>query len=71
MRFKTSQNLVYLDTLGWARARASQFDEAIPLLRKVAEAAPDVPVFQYHLGAALFQKGDRLSALWICSHKAD
>lgn len=62
MRFKSSQNLAYLDTLGWARARASQLDEAIPLLRKVAEAAPDVPVFQYHLGAALFQKGDRLAA---------
>jgi hypothetical protein len=34
----------------------------IPLPRKVAEAAPDVQVFQYRHRAALFQKGDHLSA---------
>jgi tetratricopeptide (TPR) repeat protein len=61
-RFKTSANVAYQDTLGWAHARAGKLDEALPLLRRVAEVAPDVPVFQYHLGAALFQKGDRVEA---------
>lgn len=61
-RFKTSANVAYQDTLGWAHARAGKLDEALVLLRKVAEAAPNVPVFQYHLGAALLQKGDRVEA---------
>jgi tetratricopeptide (TPR) repeat protein len=61
-RFKTSQNLAYVDTLGWAHAKLGQVEEALPLLRKVVEKAPNVPVFQYHLGAALLQKGDMVAA---------
>lgn len=61
-RFRTSSNVAYQDTLGWAHVRTGKLDEALPVLRKVAETAPDVPVFQYHLGAALFQKGDRAAA---------
>jgi tetratricopeptide (TPR) repeat protein len=61
-RFKTSQNIIYVDTLGWAHVKLGQVDEGLPLLRKVAETAPNVPIFQYHLGAALFKKGDRNAA---------
>jgi predicted Zn-dependent protease len=58
----TSQNVAFVDTLGWAHAKLGQVDETMPLLRKVAEMAPDVPVFQYHLGAGLLQKGDLIAA---------
>jgi tetratricopeptide (TPR) repeat protein len=61
-RFKTSQNVAFVDTLGWAHAKLGQVDEALPLLRQVAEKAPGVPVFQYHLGAALMKKGDLVAA---------
>lgn len=57
-RFKTSANLAYLDTFGWAGVRAGRLDEGLAALRKVVEKAPDVPVFQYHLGAALQRKGE-------------
>ena len=52
----------YIDTLGWAYTRLGQVNEALPMLNRVVEKAPDVAVFQYHLGSALFQKGDRVAA---------
>jgi len=61
-RFKAAHNLAYIDTLGWAYTRLGQVNEALPLLNRVVEKAPDVAVFQYHLGSALFQKGDRVAA---------
>ena len=57
-RFKDSSNLAYLDTYGWAQVRLGHLDDAIPVLKKVIEKAPDVPIFQYHLGSALFAKGE-------------
>jgi tetratricopeptide (TPR) repeat protein len=57
-RFKDSPNPAYLDTFGWAEVRAAHVEEGLPALRKAVDRAPDVPVFQYHLGAALQLKGD-------------
>ncbi|HTZ00624.1 MAG TPA: tetratricopeptide repeat protein, partial [Rhodocyclaceae bacterium] len=62
-RFKTSQNLAYVDTLGWAYFKAGQVDAALPLLRKVLDQAPNVPEFQYHLAAVLLRKGDSQTGL--------
>jgi tetratricopeptide (TPR) repeat protein len=57
-RFKDSPNLAYMDTFGWAQVRADRVDEGLLALRKVIDKAPNVPVFQYHLGVALHRKGD-------------
>lgn len=61
-RFSNSANLAYLDTYGWASVRAEHYQEGIAALRKVIHRAPDVPVFQYHLGAALLHSGDSAAA---------
>jgi tetratricopeptide (TPR) repeat protein len=62
-RFKGSPNLAYLDTYGWAGVRAGHLDEGVAALRQVVDKAPNIPVFQYHLGAGLQRKGDSQSAL--------
>jgi predicted Zn-dependent protease len=62
-RFKSSANLAYLDTYGWAGVRAGHLDEGVAALRQVVDKAPNVPVFQYHLGAGLKRKGDSQSAI--------
>lgn len=61
-RFNNSANLAYLDTYGWASVRAERYQEGVAALRKVIHRAPDVPVFQYHLGAALLHSGDVAAA---------
>jgi len=51
-----------LDTVGWIHYRLGEYDEAIAVLTKVVDEAPDVPVFNYHLGMAYFKLGDRNTA---------
>jgi predicted Zn-dependent protease len=57
-RFENSDNAAFIDTLGWAHFRLGQYEAAAGLLRKAAEKAPQVAVFQYHLGMALLKKGE-------------
>lgn len=49
-RFHSSEIPYYRDTLGWSYYRLGQATRALSLIEKAAEALPDVPVFQYHLG---------------------
>ncbi len=58
LRFERSNNPAYVDTLGWAHFRLGEYDQAVPLLQKAAERAPQIGVFQFHLGMALYRKGD-------------
>jgi len=52
-----------LDTYAWVTVRTGDKDKkAIPALKKVIAAAPEVAVFRYHLGTAYFQASDRASA---------
>ena len=61
-RFERSSNATLIDTLGWIYFKLGQNDRALPLLQRAAATAPQAPVFQYHLGMALYQQGDMKSA---------
>ncbi len=51
-----------LDTLGWAYAKSGDNVKAIDVLKPVVDKAPNVAVFRYHLGYALYQTGDKTAA---------
>lgn len=48
----------YFDTLGWAYLKSGMPDEAIQVFRKLVRQNSDNSLFCYHLGMALYQKGD-------------
>jgi tetratricopeptide (TPR) repeat protein len=61
-RFEHARNPSFLDTLGRVYFKLGQNDHALPLLQKAAASAPQAPVYQYHVGLALYKKGDMESA---------
>jgi tetratricopeptide (TPR) repeat protein len=59
-RAPTSDDVI--DTLAWVYIRKNLNDTAISLLRPLIVKQPRNPLFHYHLGLALLQKGDRTAA---------
>jgi tetratricopeptide (TPR) repeat protein len=57
-RFKESNNPSYLDSLGWTHYKLAQYAEAVPVLERALQQAPDAPLLQLHLGLALHKNGD-------------
>lgn len=55
--FEKQQQPAFLDTLGWVYVKSGQYPQAVAVLRKVVEKAPNVAVFKYHLGVALKMDG--------------
>jgi tetratricopeptide (TPR) repeat protein len=47
------------DTLGWIYIRKNLSDNAIRIFRELTAKHRDNPIYHYHLGMALYQKGDR------------
>lgn len=58
-----SPNPYLLDTLGWAHYKLDHGKDAVRLLKQAAALAPDHPVLNYHLGAALSKSGQPGEAL--------
>jgi tetratricopeptide (TPR) repeat protein len=52
----------FVDSLGWAHYRQSDFDEAVKHLERAVELKPDDPVINDHLGDAYWKVGRRLEA---------
>jgi tetratricopeptide (TPR) repeat protein len=50
------------DTLGWIYVKKNMTDEALGILRQVAQKNPANAAYRYHLAAALEQKGDLSAA---------
>ena len=50
------------DTLGWIFIKKNLSDSAINIYRDLLKREPNRPEFHYHLGMALFQKGDKANA---------
>ncbi|MCL5744464.1 MAG: tetratricopeptide repeat protein [Acidobacteria bacterium] len=50
------------DTLGWIYIKKNLSDNAIDIYRDLIRRQPQRSTFHYHLGMALFQKGDRVQA---------
>jgi tetratricopeptide (TPR) repeat protein len=61
-RFERSVNPAYIDTLGWANFRLGDYTQAVLHLNKASEKAPQVAIFQFHLGMALHKRGDAAMA---------
>ncbi len=57
-RFKESSNPSYLDSLGWTHYKLAQYAEAVPVLERALQQAPDAPLLQLHLGLALHKNGE-------------
>jgi tetratricopeptide (TPR) repeat protein len=55
---KYPDNPLYADTLGWVLFSQGHVDQGLELLRRAAQQLPAEPQVRYHLGAALYKKGD-------------
>jgi Flp pilus assembly protein TadD len=55
-------NPYLLDTLGWAHFKLDHGSDAVRLLKQATALAPDHPVLNYHLGAALSKSGQQADA---------
>jgi len=50
------------DTLAWAYAKKGNYSKSISILKPIVDAAPNVAIFRYHLGYALYYNGDKPAA---------
>jgi tetratricopeptide (TPR) repeat protein len=50
------------DTVGWAYFKKRMYDEAVQTFQSLVQANTGNATFRYHLGAALYEKGDRQRA---------
>ena len=51
------------DTLGWIYLKKNLSDNAIEIFQDLVAKAPNQSTFHYHLGMALYQKGDKPKAI--------
>ncbi|GBE11206.1 photosystem I assembly protein Ycf3 [bacterium BMS3Abin12] len=56
------RNPAIQDTVGWVYYRSGDAAKAVSVLESVVKAAPKVPIFQYHLGMALYKAGKTQAA---------
>jgi tetratricopeptide (TPR) repeat protein len=61
--FATSNDSSLLDTNGWVRFKRREYQDAVAVLQRAVERAPDAKVIRYHLGMAELQLGHRDRAL--------
>jgi tetratricopeptide (TPR) repeat protein len=52
----------FSDTLGWIYLKKHLGDSAVQVFRVLTQNYPDNPMYHYHFGLALLQKGDRATA---------
>jgi tetratricopeptide (TPR) repeat protein len=55
---KAPSNPQFSDTLGWVYTKKGMSDNAVQIFRKLVQQHSDSPTFSFHLGVALFQKGE-------------
>ena len=55
---RVPEQAVFVDTLGWIYVKRNMTASAVQVLDSVVKKQPDNPVFSYHFGVALLQKGD-------------
>jgi len=57
--FESSNSSELLDTYGWVHFKRGEYAQALPVLERAAERAPDGKEIRYHLGMAELQAGQR------------
>ena len=55
--FATATDGDLLDTFGWVRFKRAEFTQAVPVLERAVEHAPDSHEIRYHLGMAELRSG--------------
>jgi tetratricopeptide (TPR) repeat protein len=58
-RFETSDNPLFLDTVGWVYYRLGDFEQAVAFLERAVRGASQVSQIRYHLGMAYFSTDQR------------
>ncbi|MDB6102081.1 MAG: hypothetical protein JWO52_2080 [Gammaproteobacteria bacterium] len=61
--FETSNDGSLLDTNGWVRFKRREYQDAVAVLQRAVERAPDAKIIRYHLGMTELQLGHRDRAL--------
>lgn len=59
---RNASHPLFLDTLGWVRLKMGHHEDAMRLIKQAIAKAPDLPALNYHLGAALYQAGQKVEA---------
>jgi tetratricopeptide (TPR) repeat protein len=62
IRFESSPQAIFRDTLGWVYYKAGEVDKATVVLDNVVKQTPAVSIFQYHLGMAYYKQGNMTAA---------
>jgi tetratricopeptide (TPR) repeat protein len=50
------------DTLGWIYLQSNHLDSALEIFQRLVRSDPGNPAYHYHLGAALYKKGEKQKA---------
>ena len=61
-KLKGNGQPVFSDTIGWVYFKLGDYDTAIQNLTQAVEKAPNISVFNYHLGMAYKLSGDKVQA---------
>lgn len=61
-KIKSSPNPLYQDTAGWVHYKRGEYEQAMPIIRRVADKLPDSPVIQYHLAKTYYSMNDKVNA---------
>jgi Flp pilus assembly protein TadD len=56
--FASSDNGTLLDTNGWVHFKRGEYSQALPILGRAADRAPDSKEIRYHLGMAELHAGE-------------
>ena len=62
LKLEPAERPAMRDTLGWVYYKTGDYAKSVEVLEGVVNAAPKVPVFQYHLGMAYAKAGDPAKA---------
>jgi putative PEP-CTERM system TPR-repeat lipoprotein len=61
-KLKDLEQPVFIDTVGWVYYKSGDYEKAISFLKQVVEKAPDINIFNFHLGMAYKMAGDNAQA---------
>ncbi len=62
IKLESSNESVFLDTLGWVYYKLGDYDKAVALISQVVKVSPEVNDFNFHLGMAYKMSGDKVQA---------
>jgi len=60
--FENTKSPAFKDTIAWGYAKTADYVKAVEMLSSLVKTSPDVAVFRYHLGYALYYAGDKSAA---------